>query len=105
ATRRRNPVLPNLIIIGASKGGTTSLHEYLSYHPQIFMSKSKELAFFDTRLRWRRGLDWYKSNFDASFPVNGEASPQYALYPSVPGVPGRLKDVLNDPKFIYVIRD
>jgi hypothetical protein len=96
---------PNLLVIGAAKAGTTSLHRYLSLHPQIFMSKKKELAFFDTRLRWQLGVDWYKSNFDASFPINGETSPQYTLHPRVPGVPERIRDVLGTPKLIYMIRD
>jgi hypothetical protein len=97
--------LPNLLIIGAAKAGTTSLHRYLSQHPQIFMSTRKELAFFDPRLRWQLGVDWYKSNFDASFPINGEASPQYTLHPRVPGVPERIRGVLGTPKLIYMIRD
>ena len=38
--------LPNFFIIGAAKSGTTSLHEYLAQHPQIYMSFPKELNFF-----------------------------------------------------------
>lgn len=38
--------LPNLVIIGAAKCGTTSLHYYLSLHPEIFMSEIKEPRFF-----------------------------------------------------------
>jgi len=62
----RKPTLPNLLIIGAAKAGTTSLHRYLSFHPEIFMSKKKELCFFDLEKRWPLGVDWYSSNFDAS---------------------------------------
>lgn len=101
----RNPTLPNLIIIGARKAGTTSLHHYLSLHPQIFMSKRKELSFFDDRIRWRMGIDWYKANFNAAYPINGETSPQYARYPRTSGVPERIKQVLGTPKLIYAIRD
>ena len=35
-------MLPNLIIIGAMKCGTTSLHNYLSLHPEIYMSEKKK---------------------------------------------------------------
>src|SRR6185437_1980872 len=42
---RGRPCLPNLLIIGAAKAGTTSLHSYLSEHPEVFMSKHKELSF------------------------------------------------------------
>ena len=38
--------LPNFLIIGAAKGGTTSLYAYLSQHPQVFMSVPKEPTFF-----------------------------------------------------------
>jgi hypothetical protein len=38
--------LPNFFIIGAAKSGTTSLHEYLAQHPQVYMSFPKELNFF-----------------------------------------------------------
>ena len=37
-------MLPNLIVIGAAKCGTTSLHEYLDLHPEILMSREKEPA-------------------------------------------------------------
>jgi len=99
------PTLPNFLIIGAAKAGTTSLHSYLALHPQIHMSRHKELAFFDDRLRWSKGLDWYKSYFDSSYPVNGESSPQYTIHPTVLGVPERIKEVLGAPKLIYIVRD
>lgn len=77
---RGNPCLPNLVIIGTRKGGTTSLHAYLSLHPQIHMSAMKELSFFDETIRWNRGMDWYRSHFNSSYPVNGESfSAIYAL--------------------------
>ena len=43
-----NYKLPNFLIIGAPKCGTTSLHYYLSRHPDIFLPKQKELHFFST---------------------------------------------------------
>ncbi|HSI79610.1 MAG TPA: hypothetical protein VK919_03060, partial [Solirubrobacterales bacterium] len=44
--------LPNLIVIGAQKCGTSALHFYLGLHPQIAMSQTKELNFF-TKRNWR----------------------------------------------------
>jgi hypothetical protein len=101
------PCLPNLLIIGARKAGTTSLHKYLSLHPQIYMSRHKELSFFDnTHRHWKLGLDWYKTNFDAAYPVNGEASPQYSRYPKITGVPERICRALGpEVKLIYLVRD
>src|ERR1700680_4934439 len=102
---RNQPTLPNFLIIGAAKAGTTSLYNYLSVHPEIFMSKRKELSFFDPQRRWHLGVEWYKSNFDASYPVNGEASPRYTRYPRTTGVPERIQQTLGTPKLIYILRD
>ena len=74
--------LPNLIIIGGLKCGTTSIHHYLGLHPEIQMSKPKELNFFVEELNWDLGLDWYASRFDDRFKVRGESSP--ALHQPAP---------------------
>jgi len=50
-------VMPNFLIIGAAKSGTTSLYEYLKQHPQIWMSPVKETNFFALEgetLSWAR---------------------------------------------------
>jgi hypothetical protein len=97
-------VLPNLIIIGAGRCGTTSLHRYLGLHPQIAMSAVKELDFFIEEGAWRRGVAWYEAQFPAS-NVRGEASPKYALYPLYRGVPERMSEIVPDAKLVYVVRD
>ena len=97
--------LPNLIIIGAQKCGTSVLHYYLSLHPEISMSKPKELNFFIEERNWPRGVEWYKRHFDANAHVRGEASPNYTAYPQHEGVPERMHSVVPDAKLIYFIRD
>lgn len=49
---------PNLFLVGAMKCGTTSLHNYLAEHPQIFMTKDpwKEPAYFVDRLNWSKEI-------------------------------------------------
>lgn len=81
--------LPNFLIIGKAKSGTTALHATLSQHPQIFMSRVKEPRFFvrdffgqyqgPMQLTGIDGIDAYQSLFtDADgYPAVGEASPQY----------------------------
>jgi hypothetical protein len=98
-------VLPNLIVIGAAKCGTTSLHEYLDEHPQISMSREKELHFFVDRKNWGRGLAWYESHFDPSARVRGESSPGYSAFPLYRGVPERMAETIPDAKLIYLVRD
>jgi hypothetical protein len=100
--------LPNFLIIGAMKSGTTSLHRYLAAHPQIFMSPVKELDFFVEELGWSRGVDWYKRHFAKAGPEHlavGEASTSYTKYPRYRGIPDRISDVLEMPRLVYVVRD
>jgi hypothetical protein len=97
--------LPNLIVIGAQKCGTSVLHYYLSLHPEVSMSKPKELNFFIEERNWPRGVDWYRGQFDPEARVRGEASPNYTAFPQHQGVPERMHSVVPDAKLIYMIRD
>ncbi len=98
-------MLPNLIVIGARKCGTTSLHYYLSQHPEISMSKTKELNFFVKERNWARGLAWYESQFRSGTRVVGESSPGYTEHPYFSNVPDRMARVVPDAKLVYVVRD
>ena len=99
--------LPNLIVIGAQKCGTTSLHHYLGLHPEIAMADgptSDEVHFFSHEDRWRRGADWYSSLFREA-PVRGEVSVSYSAFPLYPWVPERLARALPGARLVYLVRD
>jgi hypothetical protein len=97
--------LPNLIIIGAPKCGTTSLHFYLDLHPEVSMSEQKELHYF-SRSNWRERQGWYEEQFEGcETPVRGEATPAYAFYPRKRGIPERIHSLIPEAKLIYVVRD
>ncbi|HXV28137.1 MAG TPA: sulfotransferase, partial [bacterium] len=98
-------MLPNLIIIGAKKCATTSLHYYLSLHPDIFMSAHKELNFFVKGAGWEKGVAWYEKQFPVPAKVRGESSPNYTQFPMFGGVPERMHQVIPGAKLIYVLRD
>jgi hypothetical protein len=98
-------VLPNLIVIGAQKCGTSGLHYYLGLHPQISMSTPKELNFFIKERNWDRGVEWYSRHFDPGAEVRGEASPNYTAYPHHAGVPERMHSIVPDVRMIYLVRD
>lgn len=107
------PALPNLIIIGAMKCGTTALHGLLDRHPDIAMAKGKELNFFfgptgppgeDAVSTWHRGLDWYARQFDGRAVIRGEASPGYTS-PDHPEAAGRMAAVVPDARLVYLVRD
>jgi hypothetical protein len=103
--RARHATMPNLIIIGGLKCGTTSIHHYLGLHPEIHMSKPKELNFFVEELNWDLGLDWYGGRFDERLPVRGESSPHYTNLPYFTGVAERIHQHAPDAKLIYMVRD
>jgi hypothetical protein len=96
-------MLPNLLIIGAGKSGTTSLHSYLAAHPEVSMSETKELRLF-VRDDWRERLDWYAAQF-GSAKVRGESSPGYTMYPYRASVAERIHEVAPEARLIYVVRD
>ncbi len=97
--------LPNLIVIGAQKCGTSGLHYYLGLHPEISMSSPKELNFFIKERNWDRGADWYRRQFDPDAEVRGESSPNYTAYPHHAGVPERMRSLLPDARLILLVRD
>lgn len=97
--------LPTVIIIGAMKCGTSSLHYYMGLHPAIWMSRRKELNFFLTADSHARGEHWYRSWFRTSRPVRGEASPGYSAWPQFDGVPERMRATVPDARLIYLVRN
>ena len=110
--------LPDLVIIGAMKCGTTSLHSYLDAHTDIGMSEPKELNFFFgpdsvdvgddaetwTLGNWHRGTGWYAAQFDPACAVRGESSPGYTS-PSHPESAARMAAVVPGARLVYAVRD
>lgn len=97
-------MLPNLIVIGAPKSGTSSLHHYLGAHPEVYMARPKELQFFN-QVGWRDRVDWYAAQFPAASAVRGESSPAYSMDPVIPGVPGRIRELVPGARLVYLVRD
>ena len=86
----KNINLPNLLIVGAAKCGTTSLHNYLKQHPDIFMSKQKEPHFLinsdigeDRIHKAITVLEDYEDMFktDSIYKYKGESSVMYLAFP------------------------
>ncbi len=105
--------LPNLLIVGAAKSGTTSLHNYLKQHPEIFMSNHKEPHFLinkeigENRIpKGVKKLNEYSSLFDGSdtFKYRGESSAMYLQFPNI--VIKNIKKYLEkDLKIIIMLRN
>lgn len=97
--------LPDFMIIGAQKCGTTSLHKYLSSHPQIFMPRRpQELHYFDFDENFQKGLLWYAEHFNEALPFQkiGQTSP---LYIFLPECSERIFQSSHKTKFIAILRD
>ena len=103
--RNGRGALPNLVVIGGLKCGTTSLHHYLNLHPEVAMSRPKELNFFVEELNWTLGRDWYARHFDPDAAVRGESSPHYTSRPRFEGVAQRMRSLLGSPTLMYMVRD
>ena len=112
-------MLPNFIIIGATKAGTTALYWYLAEHPQIYMSPMKESNYFaygqdeEGRMlygdpefhRFRvRSSDDYQALFAGANGSDaiGEASP---IYLECPDVPGRIRDLIPNARIVCGLRN
>jgi hypothetical protein len=102
--------LPDWVVIGATRCGSTSLFSYLTEHPDVLPSLRKEVHFYD--LNWHFGERWYRAHFPfrralkqnggGSRVVTGEATPNYLF---IQGTPARLKTVTPDAKLIVVLRN
>lgn len=98
---------PDFIIAGAQKSGTSSLHYYLSQHPNLLASTPKEVRYFDRDDNFRKGKQWYHRSFvnlhaDKKNYLCFEATPEY-LYRSY--VPQRIHQEYPHLKIIIIVRD
>jgi len=111
--------VPNLFIIGAMKAGTSSLHEYLGQHPEIFMCDPKEpcglVAADQLETYWpEMAARGYCANRDAYLKlfhdagdakVIGESSTPYSKLPRIDGVAPRIAALNPEARIIYIMRD
>jgi len=106
--------LPNSFIIGEMKCGTSSLHEYLKQNSFTYASSKKETYFFSNNPTFNEGFSWYRSFFPLKMsifffklmnkhePCIFESTTDY-MYSSI--TPQRIKDSIENPKFIVCLRN
>jgi hypothetical protein len=94
--------LPDFLIVGAQKAGTTALYAYLRWHPQVTGPSFKEVSFFDRH--YAKGERWYRAHLPARRrdKLVGEASPSYLFHPLAPKRAARL---VPDARLIALLRD
>jgi len=105
-------ILPDFIIIGAAKSGTTSLYDCMVQHPDIYPALWKETYFFDRY--YPRGISWYRANFASKISKNfmtqiqrksfrtGESTPTYIHHPLAAK---RISKILPNIKLIVLLRN
>lgn len=94
--------MPNFFFVGAAKSGTTTLHDVLAQHPDVFLCVPKEPCFFsDGWPHWVNTIDQYRALFKdtAGYRIVGEASTTYF---DDPQVPQRIVDTIKQPIKILI---
>ncbi|RKX93397.1 MAG: hypothetical protein DRP84_08515 [Spirochaetes bacterium] len=96
-------MLPNFIIPGPPKSGTTTLRILLGRHHDIYMP-DREIGFFNNDENYDQGLKWYEKFFDKwnGEKAVGEKTPSYFFHPKTPA---RIKKCLPDAKIIFIFRN
>ncbi len=96
-------MLPNFIIAGAAKSGSSTLYYYLQKHPEILMSKYKEPAYF-TKYWNRKDLRWYENQFKHwnGEKAIGEATVEYMVDQHAPE---RIYKLVPHVKLIFIMRN
>jgi len=97
--------LPDFLVIGVGKGGTTYLYHLLGQHPHVEPAATKEVHFFGNL--YDEGVEWYRQNFptprwkDGRMTITGEASPHIAH----PLAPERVAEVVPQARLIALLRN
>jgi hypothetical protein len=107
STLRSEGALPDLLIVGAQRAGTTSIYEYLTAHPGVRWPRlQKGIHYFTTN--YAQGIAWYRQQFPSRHSlvragqITGEASPYYLFHPYAAARIGR---TLPEVRILVVLRD
>jgi len=97
-------MLPDFLIIGAQKCGTTSLYNHLIQHPDVGCAFEKEVRYFNDH--YEDGVNWYKAHFPVTWPgrklITGEGEPSYLCCPIAPE---RIFELIPNVKLIVMLRN
>ena len=100
--------LPDFVIIGAQKCGTTAFYNLLTKHPNVEPAAVRELHYFDRPDRFHKGTEWYRRCFplpqwkNERRSITGEKTPYYLFHPHVPK---RMAEVVPFVRLIVLLRN
>lgn len=94
--------LPDFLVLGTQKGGTSTLHTLLKTHPNVFLPRCKEVHYFS--LKADRPIQWYSNLYDNAKHSQrcGDITPFYLFHPDVPT---RIHDLLPTAGLVVLLRD
>jgi len=99
-------MIPSFFCVGTQKAGTTTLYELLKQHPDIYLPDCKETHFFDIDKKYKKGIEWYESNYFSkikSEKIAGEITP---IYMYLDFIPERIYKCLGTTiKLLFILRD
>lgn len=78
---------PDFVCVGAQKAGTTTLHDILKYHPDLYLPSEKEAHFFDQEELYAKGVNWWLDTYFSGYAEQqkmGVITPEYLFYEEVP---------------------
>ena len=95
--------MPDFVIVGAARSGTTSLYRWLGTHPNVAPAWKKEIHYFDEH--YGRGMRWYRAHFPfrRRGRVTGEATPYLLFHPLAPARAAH--DLPHSTRFIVLLRE
>jgi hypothetical protein len=105
-------MLPDWLVIGAQRSGTSSLYEYIANHPLVGRSAVEEVHYFDRH--YQKGIEWYRGHFPARLrmkiatlggegtPSTGQSTPNYMAHPLAPR---RIAEMLPVVRLIALLRN
>jgi hypothetical protein len=95
--------LPDFLLGGSMRSGTTSLYDYVSQHPEVYAPSEKEPGFFEEDEHFRRGVEWYRKFFEG---VDDEAVVcSFVGRVHKKEVPKRIENVLPETKIVLLLRN
>ncbi len=103
---RESQLLPNFMIIGRMKCGTTTLSRWLAAQPEVHFCVPKEPQFFNDDAAWDRGIDWYSSLYKGAAPgqVLGEGTQGYTAPGKSEVVAERIARTVPGVRLVYMLR-
>ena len=92
---------PFILIIGAQKAGTTSIHNLISKQAEVSLPKIKETHFYSNQENFNKGMDWYLNQFDITRDIMCEVDPSYLFYQNSAEW---INETIKAPKFVIIFR-